>query len=380
MTVEGHGDPDVRLQTPQVVDLAEDLVRYVLHEYPERIEHTEGVAERATLLTAAVPDAEAPLLAAAAWLHDIGYAATVHRTGFHPLDGALVLREMGWPLQVAALVAHHSGARYVAAVRHLQDPCRRSRSSTTRCLTRWRWLTRPPARTVSRCRSALGWTTCSRGTGTTSRTPAPTRSAGRTCWRLLPGWPQAWNARGSLPNGRASTPVRARRALHLPFSRQRDAQFVCGLWCTSLRARPSSSEARTSCLEVEVRDAGVKVLHEELARVVLVGRSLDAVLGEITSIARRAIPGSEATSITLIRNDKPFTAAHNGQMALDADELQYQRDYGPCVDAARSGEKFVVGDMATEQRWSDYGPHAPRKVSAARCRCRCRSKRRRSAR
>jgi GAF domain-containing protein len=112
---------------------------------------------------------------------------------------------------------------------------------------------------------------------------------------------------------------------------------------------------------VEVRDAGVKVLHEELARVVLVGRSLDAVLGEITSIARRAIPGSEATSITLIRNDKPFTAAHNGQMALDADELQYQRDYGPCVDAARSGEKFVVGDMATEQRWSDYGPHAASK-------------------
>jgi len=122
MTVEGHGEPDVRLQTPQVVDLAEDLARYVLQEHPERIEHTEGVAERAKLLTAAVPDAEAPLLVAAAWLHDIGYAETVRRTGFHPLDGALVLLEMGWPLEVASLVAHHSGARYVAAVRDLQDP------------------------------------------------------------------------------------------------------------------------------------------------------------------------------------------------------------------------------------------------------------------
>lgn len=122
MTDRRHGEPDLRLQTPQVVDLAEDLARYVLHEHPERIEHTVGVAERAKLLTAAVPDTEAPLLVATAWLHDIGYAASVRRTGFHPLDGALVLREMGWPLEVAALVAHHSGARYVAVVRGLQDP------------------------------------------------------------------------------------------------------------------------------------------------------------------------------------------------------------------------------------------------------------------
>jgi GAF domain-containing protein len=100
--------------------------------------------------------------------------------------------------------------------------------------------------------------------------------------------------------------------------------------------------------------AEVKTLHEELARVALVGRDLVEVLGDITSIARRAMPGSEATSITLIRNDKPFTAAHSGQMALDADELQYQRDYGPCVDAGRSGQLFIIQDMQTDQRWPDY--------------------------
>jgi GAF domain-containing protein len=99
-------------------------------------------------------------------------------------------------------------------------------------------------------------------------------------------------------------------------------------------------------------------LHEELARVVLVGRDLADVLAELTTIARRAMPGSEATSITLIRGEKPFTAAHDGQIALDADELQYQRDYGPCVDAGRSGEIFLISDMATEQRWPDYARHA----------------------
>jgi GAF domain-containing protein len=101
----------------------------------------------------------------------------------------------------------------------------------------------------------------------------------------------------------------------------------------------------------------VTTLHEDLARVVLVGRDVADVLADLTTVARRALPGSEATSITLIRGDKPFTAAHDGQMALDADELQYVRDYGPCVDAGRSGEIFVVRDMATEDRWPDYCRH-----------------------
>jgi GAF domain-containing protein len=95
-------------------------------------------------------------------------------------------------------------------------------------------------------------------------------------------------------------------------------------------------------------------LHQELAGVVLVGRELPEVLTEIVQIARRAIPGSEATSITLIRNDRAFTAACDGQIAMDADELQYERGYGPCVDAGRSGEVFIVEDMRAEERWPDY--------------------------
>jgi hypothetical protein len=79
------------------------------------------VADRALLLTSAVPDHEAPLLVAAAWLHDIGYAPQLRRTGFHPLDGGLYLRESGWHPLVCSLVAHHSGARYVAVVRGVGD-------------------------------------------------------------------------------------------------------------------------------------------------------------------------------------------------------------------------------------------------------------------
>ena len=102
----------------------------------------------------------------------------------------------------------------------------------------------------------------------------------------------------------------------------------------------------------------VAELHESLARVVLADRELDEVLTEITGIARRAMPSIDAVSVTLIRGDKPFTAGYDGQMALDADELQYQRGYGPCMDAGRAGQMLLVDDMRSEQRWPDYAQHA----------------------
>jgi GAF domain-containing protein len=98
----------------------------------------------------------------------------------------------------------------------------------------------------------------------------------------------------------------------------------------------------------------VNELHEALARVVVADRELSEVLTEITGIARRAMPSIEAASVTLIREDKAFTAAYDGQMALDADELQYERGYGPCMDAGRAGQVFLVDDMRSEQRWPDY--------------------------
>jgi GAF domain-containing protein len=101
----------------------------------------------------------------------------------------------------------------------------------------------------------------------------------------------------------------------------------------------------------------VQELWRELSRVVLIGRTLEEVLTEITALASSGVPGAESTSITMIRDDKPFTAAYHGEMALAADELQYRKGYGPCVDAGRGGVVLRIDDVREETRWPDYMAH-----------------------
>jgi len=102
----------------RLVREARDLAQILLTGLPQRWRHTVRVAQRAEAvgITLATTD-EIDTLLSAAWLHDIGYASSVHATGFHPLDAARFLVAHDWPLELAGLVAHHSGADFIAAVR-----------------------------------------------------------------------------------------------------------------------------------------------------------------------------------------------------------------------------------------------------------------------
>ena len=101
---------------------AEDLARALLQEpVPRRWAHVQGVAAQARNL-APVLGADADLLEAAAWLHDIGYAPGLAVTGLHALDGARYLRDAQHAGTILGrLVAHHSCAIIEAGERGLAD-------------------------------------------------------------------------------------------------------------------------------------------------------------------------------------------------------------------------------------------------------------------
>jgi hypothetical protein len=90
---------------------AQQLARALLQErLPRRWAHVQGVADRARSL-APVLGADADLLEAAAWVHDIGYAPDLAVTGLHQLDGARYLRDaQRADTMLCRLVAHHSCA------------------------------------------------------------------------------------------------------------------------------------------------------------------------------------------------------------------------------------------------------------------------------
>ena len=101
---------------------AEQLARALLQvPLPRRWAHVQGVATRARSL-APVLGADAGLLEAAAWLHDIGYAPGLAVTGLHALDGARYLRDAQHAdAMLCRLVAHHSCAIVEAEERGLAD-------------------------------------------------------------------------------------------------------------------------------------------------------------------------------------------------------------------------------------------------------------------
>jgi GAF domain-containing protein len=95
----------------------------------------------------------------------------------------------------------------------------------------------------------------------------------------------------------------------------------------------------------------------ELASIVLAHESLELILGRLTAIAKRTVPGAYEVSVTM-RDRDPVTAATTAEFATAVDECQYAAGYGPCLDALRFGETVVVEDQATETRWPQYSPRA----------------------
>lgn len=88
----------------------------LLSDCPDRLKHVLGVVSKASWVGGILVGTDCEHLLAAAWLHDVGYASALRRTGLHQLDGAAFVRRQGYE-RLAALVAHHSEARFEVYLR-----------------------------------------------------------------------------------------------------------------------------------------------------------------------------------------------------------------------------------------------------------------------
>jgi GAF domain-containing protein len=97
---------------------------------------------------------------------------------------------------------------------------------------------------------------------------------------------------------------------------------------------------------------------ERLGRLSLRTLSMDSLLQMVADLTKSSLPGQPEASVLLLVKDKPTTVVYTGQLAMDLDEVQYERGHGPCLHAARSGTLTEITDMREETRWPDYTPSA----------------------
>ena len=101
--------------------------------------------------------------------------------------------------------------------------------------------------------------------------------------------------------------------------------------------------------------------YAELARIVLGGQPVNSVMQRIAELARDTIPGAKDVSVTLITRGRARSVAFAGDLAAFLDERQYEAGFGPCTDAAVTGQTISIPDTAADLTYPDFSRVARRK-------------------
>jgi|tagenome__1003787_1003787.scaffolds.fasta_scaffold20969357_2 GAF domain-containing protein len=128
---------------------------------------------------------------------------------------------------------------------------------------------------------------------------------------------------------------------------------------SAVDGRPSSKNSTepptVTCPSVDPTTA-----YTELAKIVLGEQPLGAVLRRIARLAQQTVPGADEVSVTLIERGRARTVAFSGQLAAALDERQYEDGFGPCMDAALTGQTITVEDTRTDQHYPGFARQARR--------------------
>lgn len=100
--------------------------------------------------------------------------------------------------------------------------------------------------------------------------------------------------------------------------------------------------------------------YASLSQLVYADRPLADTLKRVAVLATHALSGTPEVSLTLIEDERAWTAATSGSVALELDGTQYDTASGPCLDAARCGETITVTMNGRDQPYPEFRQAARR--------------------
>jgi hypothetical protein len=100
---------------------------------------------------------------------------------------------------------------------------------------------------------------------------------------------------------------------------------------------------------------------KELQDALLSTKSVEQFLHEMAVLAAGLVSGGLSCGMTMRSNGRPVTVACSDPVAARIDEVQYQLDDGPCLQAMRDGHMVRIEDTARstgEARWPEFEARA----------------------
>jgi GAF domain-containing protein len=93
----------------------------------------------------------------------------------------------------------------------------------------------------------------------------------------------------------------------------------------------------------------------ELQQLLLDTEDFTEFLDDVVRYAADTLTPVMACGITVERDGNPLTVASSDALARNLDEVQYDHRTGPCLTALHTGQTVIITDLATDDRWGDYG-------------------------
>lgn len=87
-------------------------------------------------------------------------------------------------------------------------------------------------------------------------------------------------------------------------------------------------------------------------------KTLEQALERVAELTVATVPGAHDCGVTLTDQPTFRTVAATSDRARAVDDLQYELDFGPCLQSLRTGEIVVVDDNSQEQRWGPFSARA----------------------
>ncbi len=92
----------------------------------------------------------------------------------------------------------------------------------------------------------------------------------------------------------------------------------------------------------------------ELTSLTAITEQPEEVLRRIVTLAKQNLGGVQDVSLTVIEDQQPRTVVSTGPVGIELDQRQYELGFGPCLDAARTGQILTVDHDSPDTPYQEH--------------------------